>query len=763
MRWQQRFLRRRRTERQLDAELRFHWERQYAAHVAAGLSPEEAARRTRLEFGGLDQVKEQCRDVGDARWLEALWQDVRYGLRQLGRNAAFTAVAVFVLGVGICAALALFAFADAALLQPLPYAQPSRLVEVTETVRGLGAVNLSYPDFQDWKRINRVFSSMAVWVQAGFLLGSADGAQPEPAARVSVGFFRTLGVQPLLGRGFLTGEDLPGAPHTVLLSYGAWQKWFGGSKSVVGRTAELSGNPYTIIGVLPRSFQFAPTGGAKFWIALQPDNSCEQRRSCHDLIGIARLKDGITVAAALADVQSIAAELTRRYPDSNRGQGGIVLPLTKEIVGAIRPVLWTLLGAAVLLLLIACINVACMLLVRSESRRREIAVRGALGASRGRLARQFATEGLLLVAAGMGVGLGAAAAAMPLLLHLIPAPMRPGMPFLDHVSLNPPTLAFAAAIAVFAAVLFAVIPLCRLPRVREGLAASSRSSAGVVWRRLGANLVVAELAVAVVLLVGAGLLGTSLYRLLRVQLGFQADHLALMEVSAPGSSNGTDAREIALGRKLQAGIAAVPGVHSVAITTRQLPVSFNGNTDWVRFVGRPYNGVHNEVNERDVSANYFTTLGAHLLRGRYFTNAEDESKPGVAIINTAFAEKYFPGQDPIGQKFGDTKLSPKSLRTIVGVVANIREGSLDSAMWPTEYLPFNQSPDAFVGVIARTSLPPQLLLPAMAARVRKVAPGLGIALTSTMHAWIDDSGTAYLDRSAAWMVGGFALLALLLG
>ncbi|MGH9404171.1 MAG: ABC transporter permease, partial [Terriglobia bacterium] len=644
------------------------------------------------------------------------------------------------------------------------YRNPNRLVNVAESGALFPRSPLSYPDYLDWKRLNKVFSSMDVWAGTGYLLKIPAGTLPIPAARVSDGFFRTLGVTPMLGRDFYSGEDLPGAPHTVMLSYAAWQRWFGGRKNVIGQPVTLSGISYTIIGVLPWSFQFAPRGRAEFWTTLQPLHPCEKRRSCHDLHGVARLKDGVSVQTALANMTSIAAQLEKRYPDSNRGQGASVAPLSEVIVGKIRPLLLALLGGAGLLLLIACANVTSLLLARSESRKREIAVRGALGASPARLIRLFVTEGLVLVAIGGVLGLISAAWAMRLLTRLIPTDMMANMPYLQGLGLNLRVVAFAGVVSLLAAVLFSITPALRLSLsdMREGLAESGRGSAGTLWRRFGPNLVVAELAIAVVLLVGAGLLGKSFYRLLHVDLGFQPSHLATLEVGEPAASNGgNDVQEVRLGRQLVSRIASLPGVKSVGITS-VLPVSFNGDTDWIRFVGRPYHGEHNEVNERDVSSAYFTTLQAKLLRGRYFTDAEDESKPRVVIINQALARKYFPNQDPIGQKIGDDGLTPKSIREIIGVVDDIRDGSLDSEIWPAEYIPFNQSPDTYFGLIVRTSQAPRSVFPMLDAAIHRIDPNFGTIGEATMNERIDDSQTAWLHRSSAWLVGGFAALALLL-
>ena len=481
--------------------------------------------------------------------ISDLVQDIRFSLRMIAKNPGFTTVGVLILALGMCASLAIFAFVDAALIKPLPYKNPNRLVGVTESDSMFPRAYLSYPDYLDWKRMNTVFSSMDVWGGTGFLLRTAEGVQPVPGARVSGGFFRTLGIRPLLGRDFYAGEDLAGAPKTVMLTYTAWRKWFGGKPDVVGKAVTLNGLSYTIVGVLPRDFQFAPRGYADIWTTLQGDNPCDLRRSCHSLEGVGRLKDGVSVQAALAEMKTIASDLERQYPGSNRGQSASVVPLAEVIVGDIRPILLALLGGAGLLLLIAYVNVTSLLLARSEGRKREIAVREALGASSWRLVRQFATEGLLLVAISSALGVLSAEWIIQLLTRLIPPDMMAGMPYLHDLGLNFHVLAFGGAISLLAAVLYSITPIVRLSlaEMREGLAEGGRGSAGTMWRQVGSNLVAVELAIAMVLLSGAGLLGKSFYRLLHVNLGFQPDHLATLEVAAPPVRYGKDQQVVALG------------------------------------------------------------------------------------------------------------------------------------------------------------------------------------------------------------------------
>jgi predicted permease len=760
-------LRREKFGAELEEEMAFHREQRERELRDEGMTPAAARYAARREFGNEALLRERSHEVVGFRW-EPVEQDLRFAFRQLRKNMGFTATAVLMLALGVGASTAIFAFVDAALIKPLPYADPTRLVAPTETISAFGRANLSYQDYLDWKRMNKVFASLEVYNGTGYLMRTPTGTEPVPAARVSAGFFRTLGVAPILGRDFYAGEDQPNAPKTVLLSYSAWQRRFSGRKEVIGETVSLSGVPMTVIGVLPASFQFAPRGDSEIWAALHPDDPCNSRRSCHSLNGVARLKDGVTVEAALADIAAIAKQLEKQYPDSNRGQGASVITLTEAIVGDIRPMLLALLGGAGLLLLIACVNVSSLLLVRAESRKREIAVRGALGASPLRLAAQLFTESLVLVAIGSVLGAAAAAGAIQLLGRMISKDVMATMPYLGNVSLNGRVLGFAVVVSMLAALLFSLTPILRLAspgsgeEMRSGLTEGSRGSSGAIWRRFGANLVVIELAIAMVLLVGAGLLGKSLYRLLHVELNFEPDHLATVQVALPDAAYSKDAQVIAVEREILRQVGALPGVKSVGIGN-MLPLSGNGNTDWIRFEGRPYDGTHNEVNTRDVSVNYFETLQARLIRGRFFQESDDASKPLVIVINQTLAKKYYPGEDPVGKRIGDTQLTPKSMRTIIGVVDDVRESSLDTETMAAEYSPFNQSTDTYFGVVARTSQDAAPLLPQIDAVIRKIDPGIGTVDEATMVQRLNDSQTAYLHRSVAWLVGGFAALALLLG
>jgi predicted permease len=754
---------RKRFAADLDEEMSFHREQVVKDYIGKGMTAEEAQFAASREFGNATRLKEQSHEVVGFGF-EAVVQDLRFAFRQLRKNPGFAATVIVILALGMGASVAIFAFVDAALIKPLPYAAPDQLMDVAENGAMLRRSNLSRDDFEDWQRLNHSFKSLDAYGGTGYLLQSPSGPIPVPATRVSAGFFSTLGVTPMLGRSFLPGEDRPGGAKVVVLSYGAWQNRFGSRGDVVGQSVNLDGNSYTVVGVLPREFSFAPRATAEFWVPLLDKTGCEQRRSCHNLFGVGRLRDGVTPQAALEDMKGIASQLAVQYPGSNQGQGASLMPLSDLVFGTVRPILLTLLSGAGLLLLIACVNVASLMLVRSETRRREVAVRGALGATRARLVRQFITEGLLLAAIGSFAGIALAGWLMLLLKGLVPKSMADGVPFLAEVGLNVHAMVLASAICAFVALLMAATPLLRVsPRqIRYGLSDAGRTAAGRFWRRMGSNLVVVELSVAVVLLVGAGLLGKSFYRLVHVENGFDPSHLATIQASMPNAAYAKPEQKVALLREIRHRLSSMPGVQSVGITSL-LPVQCNCDTDWLRIVGKPFHGEHNEVDERDVTPGYLPTLKARLVRGRFFTEDDDASKAQKIVINEALAEKYFPGEDPIGQKVGNGALDAKSMREIIGVVANVREGGLDDDLWPAEYQAMYYEPDSYFSVVVRTAQDEKAALPMLEKVIHDIDPNVGTMSEITMTDQIESTQTALLHRLSASLVGGFAALALVLG
>ena len=755
--------RRRRSTDDFAEEIKSHLELEADELESEGLNEEEARRRAKVEFGNTQAAQERFHLRSRIVWFDNLRRDIHFTIRQLARNPGFAAVALIVLALGIGASVAIFAFVDAALLEPLPYSNPGRIMSVNESDTGLPGWPLSYPDFLDWQALNKSFSSLDIYNGSGYLLRTGSGAEPVQGERVSGGFFRTLGVRPILGRDFNPGENRLGGPNVTLLSYGAWVHRFGAQPDVVGRTVDLDNQAYTIIGVLPRSFTFALSGNAEFWVPINTLSPHEHSRTFYSFWGIGRLRDGISVESARAEIRTISQELQRQYAITGHDLNASVTPFSEVVVGDVRPVLLTLLSGAGLLLLIACINVSSLVLVRTESRRREIAVRGALGATSAQLVKQFVTEGLLLSVFGSVAGILVAAGLIRLLARLVPKDMASSMPFLDGAGLNAHTIGFAAAIALLAALLLSIAPMLRLSfqQLREGLSDGDRGAANRLWRRLGANLVVFELAIAVILLADAGLLGRSLYRLLHVPLGFDASHLVSAEVAVPGTYE-TSPQIIELYREVVRRATSLPGVEAAGLTSR-LPVGCNCPTDGIRIVGRPYHGEHNEVNERHITATYLPTLKATLIRGRFFDEADDASRPGVAVINEALARKYFPGQDPIGQSIANDEGGRPSVWQIVGVVDDVREGPLDAGIAPTEYFPLNQIGEHSFTLAVRTSQDPGALLPLLSRTLHQINSNLGVSDETTMSEKIDTTQAALLHRFSTWLVGGFAAMALMLG
>jgi predicted permease len=747
----------------LDEEMAFHREQMAKELEGEGMTPEQARVAAMRQFGNTTRMRERSHEVVGFR-AETVAQDMRFAVRQLRKNPGFAVTAILMLALGIGTSTAIFGFVDAAMLEPLPYTQPNRVVDVAASTPVFPRGNLSRADFEDWQRMNKTLSSLDAYTGAGYLLRIGSVSQPVPAGRVSDGFFGTLGVRMELGRDFRPGEDKPGGPKIAILSYGTWLKRFGGRRDGIGQTVSLSGDPYAIVGVLPQNFSFAPRANAELWVPLGDKGECENRRSCHNLFAVGRLRDGVTVEMAQADMKRVAAQLAIQYPGSNQDQGAELQLLSELIIGHARPILLMLLAGAGLLLVIACANVASLLLVRSESRRREVAVRGALGATPVRLVRQFMTEGLLLAVAGCGAGVLTAGGMIALLKALMPQLMAQGPPFLRDVGIHVHTLLFAGAVALVASGLLALTPVLRLALkdIHTALSEGGRTAAGRFWRRLGANLVVVELTVAVVLLAGAGLLGKSLYRLLHVQMGFDTTHVATLQVMSPDKVYPKPEDWARLYPVIKSRLMSLPGVQAVAFTS-DLPVQCNCDTDWIRIEGRPFHGEHNEVLQRDVSPEYLpTVLKARLIEGRMFTDMDDMKHPQVTVINETMAKKYFPGEDPLGRRIGNGKLDPKSMREVVGVIADIREGAPDDDPWPAEYFSIYHGPDDNFAVAVRTAGDEEALLPEMVKAVRVIDANLGGYGEVTMAQQIDNSATAMIHRFMTMLLGAFAVMALVL-
>jgi macrolide transport system ATP-binding/permease protein len=755
---------RRRIEADLQEELRHHLELEAQKYCKRGISPESAGRKARLAIGGPEQVLQQCREARGTRLLEDLVQDLRFAVRQLRKSPGLTLTAIAVFGLGIAASTAIYGFVNEALVKPLPYRNSSTLVALYERIPVGDRYHLSEFDYEAWKQRNRVFTSLDVYRPERFTLKEGGGVEEVSGALISDGFFGTLGVMPFLGRDFRPGEDRPSAAQTVILSYETWRERFGANPHVVGSTVALDGDSFLLVGVLPQKFHFAPVGRVEFWRTLH--GLCQDNHECFPYYGVARLKQGVSVGAALENISSIAQQIALQFPKTNRDRSANVIPLADAILGDIRPTLITLLSGAGLLALIGFVNVSSLLLVRAESRKREIAVRGALGASRVRLVRQFAVEGFLLAASGCALGLALTYGLLGVLAGQIPPNLLDNMPYLEGIHWNAHLLLFASAVSMLGGVLFSVGPALHLflSDMQKGLMEGGRTSAGRGWRRLGASLVAIELAITVVLLVGAGLLVKSFYRLSHMDIGIDADRLAVLHVAQLGPWD-NEKRNLALERQIVAVISALPGVTSVGVSKEPAVGSGEGYSHLFthyRVAGRAYVGVGDEAFDQTVSVGYLEALHVRLLQGRYFQDADDASKSSVAIINRTMARQEFPGEDAVGKRIV-SQYDPDHPSEIIGIVDDLKDGPLDMEPTAAVYNPFNQNPFNNFYVTLRTAQSDKAMLPSLVRAVHAIDPGLIADQEESMTDRIDNSQTAYLHRSAAWVVAGFAGLALLLG
>jgi macrolide transport system ATP-binding/permease protein len=698
--------------------------------------------------------------------IETILQDLRYELRALLKSPRFTAIALITLVLGIAANVAIFTFVDAALLRPLPYRDASRLIEVYDT-RSMDVntqFESSYPDFLDWRTQQQAFDQLAGYSQNQVLLRGGGAPELLSSAVATDNFFQTIGVPPLAGRDFRTGEDLASAPRMVMLSYGWWQKHFGG-KDVIGQTLSIDDQPNTIIGVLPADFHFAPVGDPDLWLTLHAEGGMLQRRNLHWLSVVGRLKPGISRESAASAMNLIAEGLEKQYPLTNDKLRTALVPLNEVIVGQIRPILLLLLGAVGLLLLIACANVANLLLARAMARRNEMAIRTALGASRARLMGLMLTEGLILSFTGAAAGMAVAYWTIKGFVAMIPATLLDALPYLKHMGLDMRVLLFSVALAIATGVVFALAPALQAANtdVQGALKDGSRSSHSSSWRRFASALVVAEVALAMVLLAGSGLLVKSLYRLLNVNPGFDQHNLLGMGVGFAESRFPKDAEQLQAMQTLLDQLRAIPGVKSVG-TSSMLPVSNGGNTSNLRVVDVPSATPQGrEANSRTVNRTYFQTLGAELVQGSWFTEADNATGPQRVIVNKTLADQFMSGLDPLKQQIWFTYSDKEKPRQVIGVVRDIKEGPLDTPARPAIYTPAEANGNLFFGLLIRTEQKPDAVSTEVQNAIRRLDPDAITFNVQTIEDRIQRSPAAFLHRYPAVLAGMFAFLALLLG
>jgi len=761
MRWRSR----RDREQDLERELRSDLELEANERREQGLSPEEARHAAQRALGNTTYLAEETREMWGWSSVERFAQDVRLSLRALRRSPGFVLFAVLALALGLGANAAIFSVVDAVLLRPLPFRQADRLVEVWEDASHMGfpKATPAPANLADWKRRNHVFADMeALRGDLRVLTGAGTPEQLE-ASQVTANLFPLLGVSPILGRKFTPEEDRPGGPRLVLIGYGLWQRHFAGDPAIVGREIWLNNQKYTVLGVMPRGVTFP--GKSELWLPLALGPREWADRSTHYLRVFARLKPGVTLEQARREMASLAAQLAAEYPETNTKLGAVVVDLRDQLVGDLKPALWAVAAGVGCVLLIACANLAGLLLTRAAGREREFAVRVALGAGRVRLIRQALIESLMLGVLGGAAGILIAMFTLPFLRHLVPATLNTWSdPRIDLAS-----LAFVVLLSVLAALLFGTLPALFLSRpdlataLRQGGRVSVRGST-----RTRQILIVSEVAVAVVLLVGAGLLTRTLWALTHVPLGFHPEGLMTMRTTLPISADSPYNTFIARSQFYQrvlARVTAIPGVVSAGYTTF-LPLT---NVEGASFIvveggppplpGQPPDG------HRMVSADYFRTMGTRLLAGRFFRDSDSPDAPPVAMINEAMARHYWSGRSPLGHRFRFAE--PNAVWfTIVGVVENIRQMGLDVNGHTEMYFPCTQPAGLLDGYLmprdlaVRVKGDPKAYTKAIEAAVWTVDRDQPIADVIPMDELI--AGKLLSREVAVKLIGAFAGLALLL-
>jgi putative ABC transport system permease protein len=706
--------------------------------------------------------------------MQTIWQDVCYGARMLLKNPGVTAVAVITLALGIGANTAIFSVVNAVMLRPLPYKNPDRLVSLWENVPEHGRWRVTPANFFDWKKQNTTFEEMAAFGSSTMTL--TGGGEPEQilGTQAGSGYFSVVGVEPMLGRSFLAEEYEPGKDQVVILGHAFWQRRYGGDQKIINQALTLDGASYTVVGVMPAGiYPVWPTTSGRisfdeneqqFWTPMAFSAQWANVRTSHVLGVLGRLKPGITLEQAQAEMNTVGARLEREYA-ANKGEGIIVNAFLNEVIGSVKPVLITLLGAVGLVLLIACANIAGLLMAQHATRSKEVAIRAALGAGRGRLVRQFFLEGLLLSLLGTVAGVAMARLGIDLIIKLVPSQL----PRFSQTQLDWRVLSFTIVLSFFTCLLFGLLPAWQSskPDLQATLEQGRRvSGPGAARQRFRQLLVVFQISIAVMLVIGAGLLIKSFWRLRQVDPGFKPDNVLSLSMSLPQSKYGDGQKINTFYRQLIERISGLPGVQAAAIAYDH-PLQANWVDSFV-IEGRPAPaaGESPSANFNPVSTDYFRTVGTQVVTGRQFTAQDDQDHAGVVIVNEAFVRRYFPREKALGQRL---RLSPpariwKNQRLtsfeIVGIARNVKSAGLTAESEPTYYVPATQSPLQDMTILVRTKGDPTALVPALRNAVFTIDPDQPIANISTMEEIVADSLAQ--PRLSMTLMGLFGSLALIL-
>jgi len=707
--------------------------------------------------------------------MGTLTQNLRYAVRALWNSPGFALVVVLTLALGIGANTAIFSVVYSALLRPLPYREPGKLLHVGETRSQLDnsftGAQVSYPDYLDWKQTAKSIQSFAGYSGDAFTLAANGEPKNTFAAQVTPNFFSTLGVKPALGRDFVEDEMQSDGPHVTILTDGFWRAEFGADPKIVGRVIHLDGKPATIIGVLPREFEFAPANSAPVWVPVHQTGDPITRRSLRWLTVFGRLAPGFTAEQARAEMESITAQLMRAYPKENGSTFFVMETLSEQIVGKVRPLLLILLGAVGFVLLITCANVANLVMTRSIGRRKEFAVRSALGASRATLLWQLLTESLLLSSIGAAVGLVGARWGVDLLVAAIPESQLQAMPYLRNAGINLPVLLFLCGVTVLTGILFGLAPGLDASRasLNDVLKDETRGGTSAGHARLRNTLVIAEISISLVLLVGAGLLLKSLHALLAQDPGFNLHNVLTFSVNLPDASYPSDktppyysAAAVRFDHEFTQRLRSLPGLVEVGQTSG-IPAS--GGSGSIRFVveGRPTAaGQEDECQILGVSTGYFPSLKIPLVDGRFFTANDSNDAPGVAVVSRAFVKAYFRGENPIGKRIRFTFSAQNPFLQIVGVAGDTASVDLAAPPPPIIYVANDQGPNTFLSYIVRTAGEPVAFVGAARNVLHAMDPQLPMIQPQSLEEIANQSPSVFLRRYPSYLIGSLATLALIL-
>lgn len=697
--------------------------------------------------------------------MKTLLQDLRYAVRTMLKKPGFAMIAVMTLALGIGGSTAIFTVVNAALLRGLPYKSPDKLYHLYEVTpqKQFAQREFSYPDYIDYQK-NGVLEGIGAYTGGGGIITGRGEPERVFAPGATANFFSVLGVDPFLGRTFQDGDDKPGAPRVVILTYGMWQRSFGADPGIVGKPITFNGDNYTIVGVLPADFQFA-FRNADMWRAYQPTDSQLTRRGLHGTNLIGRLKPGVTAEQAQSELALIAKRIEQENAASHAGTGLKFVPLQEAVVGQVKPILLVLLAAVGFVLLIACANVASLLLTRSLARQKEVAIRAALGASRWRVIRQLLTEAVLLSVVGGAAGLLIAYWGVGGVVAMLPDSQLAALPFLKSLHIDKSILLFSFGLSLITGIVFGLAPALQSsrPDLNEVLKEGGRNTTGGSGHRLRSALVMSEIALAVVLLVGAGLLMKSLLRLLQSNVGFNPEQMLTLTVGVPPAKFSQPNQLVQFFDQLKQRVDSLPGTKGSG-TVDILPLQ-GGNTTRFTIEGDPVPppGQEIEANVRVVSETYFQTLGVPLIAGRMFDDRDGltPNSGGPVIIGKTAADRIFAGRDPIGRKvvYGSAQAQPD---VIVGVVGDVKIGGLDEALRPVLYYPFKRFPGPGANLVVRTTADPASLSNAIRTEARSLESDAAVFNVRAMDKIISESPAAFMRRFPALLISIFAGVALLL-